>query len=134
MTNLWRGLLFLTLATTSAAGCASATSNGQASRPNRNELTRTQLEETRSETVYDAILKLRPTWFTSRGPTSVTNSTPTEVNVYMNGTLLGKADYLREVRLIDVASVRYWEAGEASTRFGMGNLRGVIELIPNGGR
>ena len=43
-------------------------------------------------------------------------------------------DYLREVRLIDVAGVRYWEAGEASTRFGMGNLRGVIELIPNGGR
>ena len=34
----------------------------------------------------------------------------------MNGTLLGKADYLREMRLLDASEVRYWDAGSASAR------------------
>lgn len=47
----------------------------------------------------------------------------------MNGTLLGKADYLRGLRVQDVTSVTYWNAGQASARFGMGHPRGVLELI-----
>jgi hypothetical protein len=46
----------------------------------------------------------------------------------MNGTMLGKAEYLREMRVLDVTEVRYWEAGPASARFGMGHPRGVIEI------
>jgi len=29
----------------------------------------------------------------------------------MNGTMLGRADYLRDMRVIDVSEVRYWNAG-----------------------
>jgi hypothetical protein len=58
----------------------------------------------------------------------VTDPTPTAVDVYMNGSMLGKADYLRQVRLLDVTEVKYWDAGSASARFGMGHPRGVIEI------
>jgi hypothetical protein len=92
------------------------------------KLTRAELATTNSDNLYDAIAKLRPQWLTSRGPVSATDITPTSVDVFMNGTLLGKADYLREVRLLDVSEVRYWDAGQASARFGMGHPRGVIEL------
>jgi hypothetical protein len=51
------------------------------------------------------------------------------VDVVMNGTMVGNVDYLREVRLLDVSGVRFWNAGQAATRFGMGHPRGVIELI-----
>jgi hypothetical protein len=91
-------------------------------------LTQQQLLATNSQTVYEAIERLRPEWLTSRGPTSVTNTEPTVPSVYMNGTMLGKAEYLRDVRVTDVTEVRYWEAGPASARFGMGHPRGVIEL------
>jgi hypothetical protein len=47
----------------------------------------------------------------------------------MNGNFLGGADYLRQVHSLDVSEVRYWDAGQASARFGMGHPRGVIELI-----
>jgi hypothetical protein len=57
--------------------------------------------------------------------------TPTSVDVYMNGTHLGNADYLRQMRVLDVSEVRYWDAGQASARFGMGHPRGVIELTRN---
>jgi hypothetical protein len=110
------------------AGCAGATSN-RGAQSGSAALTREELGKTNSDNLYDAIAKLRPEWLTSRGPTSVTDMTPTSVDVYMNGNFLGGADYLRQVHSLDVSEVRYWDAGQASARFGMGHPRGVIELI-----
>ena len=113
------------------AGRGRATQGAGGARPEgggRLTLTREQLAATNSENVYDAIQKLRPDWLTSRGPTSVSNPAPSVASVYMNGTMLGKAEYLRQVRLLDVSEVRYWDAGQASARFGMGHPRGVIEI------
>ena len=108
-------------------GCAGAT-QGTPSRGSGNQLTQAELAAANSDNLYDAIAKLRPEWLSSRGPTSVTDASPTSVDVYMNGNFLGRADYLRGVRLLDVTSVRYWDAGQASARFGMGHPRGVIEI------
>jgi hypothetical protein len=108
--------------------CASASTQTGTGREQRNLLTQEQLSATNTVTLYEAIEKLRPEWLTSRGPASVTDATPTVPSVFMNGTMLGKAEYLREMRVVDVTEVRYWEPGPASARFGMGHPRGVIEL------
>jgi hypothetical protein len=110
------------------AGCAGATTQGRSGAGNGMQLTQSELAAVNTDNLYDAIAKLRPEWLASRGATSVTDASPTSVDVYMNGTLLGKADYMRNVRLLDVGSVRYWDAGQASARFGMGHPRGVIEI------
>ena len=109
-------------------GCAGATTQSRSERGSGNLLTQQQLAATNSDNLYDAIAKLRPDWLTSRGPSSVSDPTPSAVSVFMNGTLLGKVDYLREMRLLDASEVRYWDAGSASARFGMGHSRGVIEI------
>jgi hypothetical protein len=109
-------------------GCAGATTQSGANREQRNLLTLQQLEATNRENLYEAIERLRPGWLTSRGPTSVTNAEPTVPSVYMDGSMLGRAEYLRQMRVMDVTEVRYWEPGPASARFGMGHPRGVIEL------
>lgn len=109
-------------------GCAGATARSGSGQARSMVLTREELARTNSDNLYEAIAKLRPEWLTSRGPTSATDITPASADVFMNGTLLGKADYLRQMRLLDVAEVRYWDAGQASARFGMGHPRGVIEL------
>ena len=98
-------------------------------RGNRDLITQEQLEATNSTDVFAALEKLRPEWLTSRGPTSMTDAAPTHANVFMNGQMLGTVEYLRQVRVLDVMSVRYWAAGPAAARFGMGHPRGVIELI-----
>ena len=124
-----RHLVLLAASTTClVAGCAAATAQSGSDRGNDTQLTRTELATANASTLYDAIAKLRPQWLSSRGATSVTNSSPTGVDVYMNGTFLGKADYLRDVRLQDVTSVTYWDAGQAAARFGMGHPRGVLEI------
>ncbi len=109
--------------------CSSATTQTGGSREVRNLLTQEQLAATNKTNLYEAIEKLRPEWLSSRGPTSVTNVEPAVASVYMNGTMLGKTDYLRDMRVLDVTEVRYWEPGPASARFGMGHPRGVLELM-----
>lgn len=109
-------------------GCASASSQGGSERGAGTTLTAEQLSRTNADNLYDAINRLRPSWLASRGPTSVTNSTPTSVDVFMGNNYLGKADYLQQVRPGDVTEVKYWDSGSAAARFGMGHPRGVIEL------
>jgi hypothetical protein len=126
--TLARALLLLMLTTTGAGACASATQQTQSDGARRNQLTREQLAAANSNNLYDAIAKIRPEWLSSRGPTSVTNSTPTSVDIFMNGSMLGNADFLKQLGVLDVSEVRYWDAASASARFGMGHPRGVIEL------
>lgn len=120
----------LAVATAAAllGACAARGTPAQDDRGRGNVLTQAQLAATNSDNLYDAVVKLRPEWLTSRGPTSVSDPTPTAVSVYMNGTMLGRVDYLRDMRVLDVTEVRYWNAGQASARFGMGHPRGVIEI------
>jgi hypothetical protein len=108
-------------------GCSSATQTSP-SRGQGNVVTREQLAATNSENLYEALEKLRPEWLNSRGPTSVTDATPTMPNVFMNGQLLGRAEFMREIRVLDITEARFWPAGQAAARFGMGHPRGVIEL------
>ena len=92
-------------------------------------LTPEQLDATNSSTVYDAVAKLRPEWLQSRGPISVTDATPTLPSVYLGGNRLGTVEALRAFAVNEIGTVRYWDAGRASARFGMGHPRGVIELV-----
>ena len=115
---------------TVASITACSMSSGSSSSSNRNRITGEQLATTNSSTVYEALEMLRPRWLNSRGPVSMTDSEEARANVYMNGTRVGDLEYLREVYVMDVEALRYWPPGEAGARFGMGNPRGVIEIIP----
>ena len=107
---------------------------GATPRGTTDTITREQMIQVGASSVYDAVQKLQPSWLSSRGPTSMTDSTPTVASVFMNGNQVGDIEYLRRLRIEDVQAVRYWDAGRAGARFGMGHQRGVIEVIPNGGR
>lgn len=110
-----------------AAGCG-ARMGGTGSQE-RNVITREMIAETSANNVYEAVERLRPQWLTSRGPTSLTDPSLSTAAVFMDGVEAGGLDFMRGVMAWDVEHVRYWTAGEASNRFGMGYPRGVIELV-----
>lgn len=115
------------------SGVACSTHQGQAEASTRNLVTREELVATNARTVYDALARLRPSWMTSRGPANIGNvRDPSEAvaNVYMEGNHMGNLEYLKQVYVSDVHEIRFWGPGEAGARFGMGNPRGVIEIIP----
>jgi hypothetical protein len=111
-----------------AAGCASTAGSSQ----NRDVITAEQIARTQAENAHAAIERLQPQWLTSRGPVSITDNTPTEASVFMDGINVGGVEYLKTVNVIDIAELRYYPAGTAGARFGMGFQRGVIEIIRKG--
>ena len=111
-----------------AAACTAMSSSSSGA--SRNVISGDELSATTSQTAFEALQMVRPEWLTGRGPVSLTNATEARPNVYMYGSRVGDLDYLRDVYVQDVAELRYWSTGEASARFGMGNPRGVIEIIP----
>jgi hypothetical protein len=50
----------------------------------------------------------------------------------MDGIQVGTLDYLKTLYVIDIAELRYYPAGTASARFGMGHQRGVIDIVRKG--
>ena len=110
------------------AGCSSKATPMAGSRAEANLLTQQQLVSSNADNLYDALEKLRPEWLRSRGPVSMTNAEPSRASIFMNGQLMGKPDFLRDVNIIDITEVRYWPAGPAAAKFGMGHPRGVIEI------
>ncbi|HEX7051776.1 MAG TPA: hypothetical protein VF188_16340 [Longimicrobiales bacterium] len=119
-------LFLMAAAVALMTACASAMSGAGAE--SRNVITASDLAGTNAQTAYEAVRILRPDWLSSRGPTSLTNSSPNSVTVYVNGVEVGDAEYLRNVSVLDITELRYYEPGTAAARFGMGHQRGVIEL------
>lgn len=114
-----------------SAGCA--TRQSSAVPTSRNMVTREELTATNARMVYQALERVRPSWLTSRGPANMGNvrdATEAVANVYISGSRMGDVEYLKQVYVSDVHEVRFWGAGEAGAKFGMGNPRGVIEIIP----
>jgi len=115
-------------ATLLTAGCATAPPGASSSEADR--ITRDQLAGSSTQSLYEVVERLRPDWLSSRGPTSLTDFTRTQLpSVYFNGVHMGDASFLRQLRVVDTEELRYWRPGPASARFGMGHPRGVIEVV-----
>lgn len=108
-------------------GCGAATSAGRPA--SRDLITAADITRVQAQNAYEAITRLQPQWLGSRGPTSITDPTPTQVSVYLNGVQIsGGLAYLQNLDVTTVVQMRYYAPGEASARFGMGHPRGVIDV------
>lgn len=108
------------------ASCAPA---GPQSSPSvRHDPNRITLEELESNAqlsnLHELVQRLRPGWLRGRGPDSFRQVTV--VKVYYDNTLLGGPDTLRNIRVDGVVSLRFFDASEATQRWGIGNTQGAI--------
>ena len=92
-------------------------------------ITQEEIEASQTATAYDAIQKLRANFLTYRGETSFTkqNSQPYPT-VYVDGQEYGPIGILRSIPASQVATIRLYRSWEATTKFGTGNMSGVIAL------
>jgi hypothetical protein len=79
-------------------------------------------------TAYDAVVKLHANFLTKRGETSVLGTSNPEPNVYLDDVFIGAMAQLKNIQASDVSTIRMYRSWEATTRFGMGNMGGVIEV------
>ena len=122
------GLLAVSLVLCSS--CAPRATGAPAGRGN--VITSDQMASVNAQSAYEAVQRLRPDWFSTRGPSAIRNQVPDVASVYLGGNYMGNIEALHRIRPDDLQELRYYEPGEASARFGMGHERGVIDVIMKG--
>ncbi|MDB4876818.1 MAG: hypothetical protein JWM41_3264 [Gemmatimonadetes bacterium] len=87
-------------------------------------ITHDQMVESRFNTVYDAVEALHGNWLQTRGADSF--SSPSQVRVYLDNSLLGGITTLRDIASNSVTYVQYFDGVSATGRWGLGHGAGVI--------
>jgi hypothetical protein len=92
-------------------------------------ITRDEIEGSRAATAYDAIQKLHPNFLSYRGETSLqTKNSQPYPTVYVDGQEFGPISSLRSIPASQVATIRLYRSWEATTKYGTGNMGGVIAV------
>jgi hypothetical protein len=129
------------LATTACASSGSSASTSGAPKPGPNLITSDEIVRANVQNGFEAVQKLRPAMLRPRqmasanGQGGAMKDAPTgssvsagEVMVYMDNTRLGDLEQLRGITASSIASIRYFSASEAQTKWGSGHAGGVIEV------
>lgn len=92
-------------------------------------ITEEEIEASRAATAYDVIQKLRANFLSYRGETGFDKSTSRPYpTVYVDGQEFGPMNTLHNIPASQVATIRLYRSWEATTRFGTGNMGGVIAI------
>jgi hypothetical protein len=92
-------------------------------------ITEEEVEASRGATAYEVIQKLRANFLSYRGETSFDKrkSQPYPM-VYVDGQEFGPLSSLRSIPAAQVSVIRLYRSWEATTKFGTGNMGGVIAI------
>jgi hypothetical protein len=93
-------------------------------------ITTAELDAAGHSDTYTLVQSLRPQWLRVRGPTSARSSET--VKVYLDGSLLGGVQHLRQISTHSVSSLQYLDGLEATQRWGMDHGAGAILLFTRG--
>jgi hypothetical protein len=108
------------------AGCA-ANRGAQGPNTNPNLITQEEIEAAHQPDLFDVVRALRPMWLRQYSAT-VQNGQETGVSVYVDNQRIGGLEALRDMTSTTATALRYYSPSEAQSRFGLGNLQGVIEV------
>lgn len=114
-------VLFLSGACASAGGASKSAAN------NSTQITLEEIESSHQPTLLDVVQALRPMWL-RQASTAIAHDQDTGISVYLDEQRAGGLDILRQLPATAASSLRYYGASEAQSRFGLGNLHGVIQI------
>ncbi len=134
-----RKIYLVTLA--AMIGCAPAGgapgSSGQEGPRRSNVLTAQEISTLQGDvpTAYDIVARLRPSWMTARGVTSLGADVDVSERalVFVDGHHQGTLEALRNIQAYQIDDIRFYNVAEAVGRFGvMAGTTGVIEVRMKG--
>lgn len=96
-------------------------------------ITEDEIVASHTASAYDAIHKLRANFLAQRGLTSFYNTSSPMPTVYLDGQRYGEISILRTIPAEIIATIRLYRAWEATTRYGMNNVGGVIAITTREG-
>ena len=124
----WLPALALLLAL--SAGCHQKSAADSQYRVNPNVVTRAELAEVGTGSVYDAIVRRHGLFLKDRGRTSIYGKNTPRAVVFIADTEYGVIETMRNLPADRYETVRYYPGTEASAKFGSQYIGGVIQLVP----
>jgi len=92
-------------------------------------ITQEEVEASRAPTAFEVIQKLRANFLSYRGETSFNkNNSQPYPTIYVDGQQFGPLSSLRNIPASQIATIRLYRSWEATTKFGTGNMGGVIAI------
>jgi outer membrane cobalamin receptor len=111
-----------------ALACASAQS-GSGKAADSQLITEEEVEASKAPTAYEVIQKLHANFLSYRGETSFDKSkSQSYPTVYVDGQEYGPIASLRNIPASQVSTIQLYRSWEATTKFGGGNMGGVIAV------
>lgn len=92
-------------------------------------ITEDEIKASRGSSAYDVIQKLRANFLSYRGETTFNKTSSPYPSVYLDGQLFGAITTLKTIPAMQISSIRLYRSWEATTKFGTGNMGGVIEIL-----
>jgi hypothetical protein len=93
-------------------------------------ITTGEIDAVRYASAFEIVQALRPQWLQTRGRTSVNQRE--SVKVYLDDSLLGEPESLRQITARSIASIRFMDGNEATTRWGLDHGHGAIVVSTRG--
>jgi len=97
--------------------------------PHGSVITAEEIHDVFAMDAYEAVRLLRPQWLVPRPPTIIGQDPSEVLAVYLDDTRLGGIEQLRGLNAFDIGSIRFVGTAEATTRWGVGNPYGAIQVV-----
>lgn len=108
------------------AACSSNPSPADRPRFDASLITREQILQGQFTNAYDAVKILRGSWLNTVRPESFRY--PAVIPVYLDGVRLGDVSALSTVQALPIQYIRYYNAQDATSRWGMDHGAGAIYI------
>ncbi len=109
------------------AACTHPRPTGQEERRS-DTITEEEIATTSAANAYEVIRKLRANFLSFRGKTSLLGTSNADPIVYVDDQSFGPLSTLRTIPASQIASIRLYRSWEATTKYGMNNMGGVIAV------
>jgi hypothetical protein len=133
--SAYRRLIIVTLVGVAAACAGPAGSASTSPRHDSTVITAEDMTRVQATNLYDVVHRLHPEWLNQRTAATVGSldtrapAQPIDVQVFLDSQHIGTSETLKQLVVSTTSSLKYYSAAEAQTRFGAGNLNGVIQVI-----
>lgn len=117
---------FAVTLTALTAACSSNPAPANRPRFDASLITREQILEGRFTNAYDAVKLLRGSWLNTVRPESFRY--PAAIQVYLDGVRLGDVSTLSTVQTLPIQFIRYYNAQDATSRWGVDHGAGAIYI------
>ena len=126
--NGW--IVVLTLMCAVASGCGARSGAGGTARADPDVITTAEMDGSGHVDALSLVQSLRPMWLRVRGASSPAGRET--VKVYLDGSLLGSAEALRQISTHSIGSLRFMDGLEATQRYGLDHGAGAIVVTTQG--